>query len=78
MNAERKPGAKVELPPMAQKRRPRTVHFSEFEWNAIMDAAVRKSLAPSVFVRIATIRAVKNLRTQAEEEASWEMQRGWR
>jgi len=78
MNAERKPGAKIELPPDAQKRRPRTVHFNDFEWNAILDAARRKFLAPSVFIRIAALRAVKNLRTQAEEEASWEMQGGWR
>ena len=75
----RKPLAKAEsLPPGAQKRRPRTVYFTDAEWDAICAVARRKLLEPSPFVRIAANRTVRMLRAQAEEEASFEMAEGWR
>jgi hypothetical protein len=73
----RKPLAKA-LPPMAQKRRPRTVYFSDFEWDRIIQAGRRKMLEPSPFVRAATNRVAKMLLAQADEEASWDMVEGWR
>ena len=76
---ERKPLAKAEsLPAVAQKRRPRTVYFSDAEWSAIVAVARRKFLEPSPFVRIAANRVVRMLRAQVEEEASLELAEGWR
>lgn len=75
----RKPPAKIEpVPAAAQKRRPRTVYFTDAEWAAICAVARRKLLEPSPFVRIAANRVVRMLRAQADEEASFEMAEGWR
>lgn len=74
MSADRKPLAAVQM----QKRHPHTIHFSDSEWEAIREVGRPRLLEPSVFVRSATMRTVRMLRAQSQEEASFGMLEGWR
>lgn len=61
---ERKPPVPME------SREPKSIRFTPTEWDAIRDAAARRSLEPAVFARLLTMYALSIVQATTLAEAS--------